>query len=101
MKKSKKYYTLQNAAGADVSIDLNNYRVICNNTNTRKSFHHKYLADLISRKYNNNIDLFRNTYVSRAGVDREARQVKRLNDRIDRLRAQIDTLVCKRDLLVS
>ena len=101
MKKSKQYYTLQNAAGADVSIDLNNYKVICNNTNQRKGFHHKYLFNLIHRKYQGNIDLFRTTYVSRAGVDRDAQQVKKLNDRIDRLRAQIDTLVSKRDQLTS
>ncbi|NCZ64667.1 MAG: hypothetical protein EBY62_12995 [Cellvibrionales bacterium] len=95
-KKSRKapaFYTLQNAAGKDVSIDLNNYRVICNKTGKSKSFYHKYLASLIERKYGNNIDRFRTEYVSReAAPDKHTRRVKQLQDRISRLYVQISNL---------
>ena len=56
-RKAKIFYTLQDAYGKDVSIDLNNYRVICNKTGKRKSFYHKYLFNLIHRKYEGNICL--------------------------------------------
>ena len=84
MKKSRKakvFYTLQDAYGKDVNIDLNNYRVICNKTGKRKSFYHKYLHNLIQRKYEGNIDRFRTEYVSReAAPDKNERsESTRLN----------------------
>ena len=95
-KKSRRapaFYTLQNAAGEDVSIDLNNYKCICNKTGKRKSFYHRYLASLIERKYGNNIDRFRTEYVSReAAPDKHARKVKQLQERISRLYVQISNL---------
>ena len=92
-RRAKVFYTLQNAAGKDVRIDLNNYRVICNKTGKRKSFYHKYLHNLIVRKYNGNIDTFRTTYVSReAAPDKRQRRVKQLQARISRLYVQLSNL---------
>jgi hypothetical protein len=92
-RRAKRFYTLQNAAGKDVNIDLNNYKIVCNKTGKHKSFYHKYLADLIARKYNNNIDLFRQSYVSReAAPDQNQRRAKQLQDRISRLYVQISNL---------
>ena len=92
-RKAKAFYTLKDKNLNDVNIDLNNYRVICNKTGKQKSFYHKYLADLIARKYNNNIDLFREGYVSReAAPDKHERKVKQLQDRISRLYVQISNL---------
>jgi len=91
--KTKHMYTLQNANNQSVQIDLANYQVICNVTNTRKQFYHKYLFDLITRKYAGNIDLFRTTYVSRAGrphktqATRVAEQIERARDRLEQLLA--------------
>jgi len=92
-RRAKRFYTLQTAAGNDVRIDLNNYRVICNKTGKRKSFYHKYLHNLIERKYGNNIDRFRTEYVSReAAPDQNERRVKQLQERISRLYVQISNL---------
>jgi hypothetical protein len=92
-RRAKAYYTLQNAAGADVSIDLNNYKIICNTTGEHKSFYHKYLAGMIKRKYGNNIDRFRTEYTSRAAApDKNQRRAKQLQDRISRLYVQISNL---------
>ena len=92
-RKNKVFYTLKDKNLNDVQIDLNNYRVICNKTGKSKSFYHKYLAGLIQRKYNNNIDRFRTEYVSReAAPDKHARRVKQLQDRISRLYVQISNL---------
>ena len=92
-RRAKALYTLQNAAGQDVSIDLNNYKAICNKTGKRKSFYHKYLAGMIKRKYGNNIDRFRTEYVSReAAPDKNERRAKQLQDRISRLYVQISNL---------
>ena len=89
----KQFYTLKNAAGRDVQIDLNNYRVVCNKTGKSKSFYHKYLHNLINRKYNGNIDTFRTTYVSReAAPGRDARRVAHLTERIQKLSVQISNL---------
>ena len=46
-----KMYTLVNNTGRSVTIDLNNYRCICNITGKRTRFHHEYLNGLIHRKY--------------------------------------------------
>ena len=96
MKKSRKakvFYTLLNKNGSEVNIDLNNYKVTCNKTGKRKSFYHKYLHNMIVSKFNSNIDLFRDTYVSReAGPDKNARKVEALQARIDRHFKQINIL---------
>jgi len=92
-RRAKVLYTLQNAAGADVSIDLNNYKIICNKTGKSKSFYHKYLAGLIERKYGNNIDRFRTEYVSReAAPDRNQRRADHLISRIQKLSVQLSNL---------
>ena len=92
-RKAKVYYTLQNADGRDVQIDLNNYKVTCTKTGKRKSFYHKYLHNMIVTKFNSNIDLFRNSYVSReAGPSRNERKVQQIKQRIDRYFVQISNL---------
>ena len=85
-RKAKVYYTLQNADGRDVRIDLNNYKVTCTVTGNRKGFYHKYLKALIERDYNNNIDTFRTTYVSREAkrVNQTQRKLDNIHDRISR-----------------
>jgi len=100
-RKAKVFYTLQDAYGKDVRIDLNNYRVICNKTGKRKSFYHKYLFNLISRKYESNIDRFRTEYTSReAAPSKNERRAKQLQARIDRLYNQIRELKATRNELV-
>lgn len=91
--KAKHFYSLNNSSGAPVNIDLNNYRVECVKTGQRKQFYHKYLFNLISRKYEGNIDLFRTTYVSRAAApDKTERRAQQLQMRISRLYVQISNL---------
>lgn len=101
-RKAKVHYTLQDAYGKDVSIDLNNYNVVCTKTGKPKSFYHKYLYNLIQRKYEGNIDRFRTEYVSReaapSGNERKAQQI---NDRIQRLMSTIADLEVKRDDLLA
>ena len=92
-RRSKQFYQLFDKNQRLVSIDLNNYNVICVKTGKRKSFYHKYLAKLINDKYHNNIDIFRNTYVSReAAPSAHERRVKQLTDRISRLSVQLSNL---------
>ena len=87
------FYTLKDKNLNDVQIDLNNYRVICNKTGKSKQFYHKYLAGLIERKYNNNIDLFREGYVSReAAPSSNERRVNHLVERIQKLSVQLSNL---------
>ena len=89
----KQFYTLKNAAGRDVQIDLNNYKVQCVKTGKLKSFYHKYLFNLIVRKYQGNIDTFRTTYVSReAAPSQNERRVKTLVERIQKLSVQLSNL---------
>ena len=101
-RKAKVHYTLQDAYGKDVNIDLNNYNVVCTKTGKPKSFYHKYLYNLIQRKYEGNIDRFRTEYVSReaapSGNERKAQQI---NDRIQRLMSTIADLEVKRDDLLA
>ena len=92
MKKSTHLYPLLNNAGETVQIDLNAEQVTCTKTGETKRFYHKYLAGLIERKYQNNIDLFRNTYTSRAAVDPRERKAKQIQERIDRLSYQLKEL---------
>lgn len=96
--RTKHYYTLLNRDGREVSIDLANYKVRCTITGARKRFYHKYLAGLIERDYANNIDTFRDTYVSRAGRPTKT-QAERLEDQIDRARARLNQLLGKRAAL--
>lgn len=91
-RKAKQFYTLQNAAGRDVNIDLNNYRVICNKTGARKQFYHKYLFNLITRKYAGNIDTFRETYMSRTGDGARERKLQRLKASLDRHMCRVNEL---------
>jgi uncharacterized protein YceH (UPF0502 family) len=92
-RKAKAYYTLQNATGDLVQIDLNNYPVQCVKTGKRKSFYHKYLAGLIERKYGNNIDRFRTEYVSReAAPSQNQKRVTHLVSRIQKLSVQLSNL---------
>ena len=92
-RKAKVFYTLQNAAGNDVRIDLNNYKVKCNKTGKAKQFYHKYLFNLIHRKYAGNIDTFRTEYVSReAAPNQNERRVKHLVERIQKLSVQLSNL---------
>jgi len=92
-RKAKAYYTLKDKNLNDVKIDLNNYRVVCNKTGKSKQFYHKYLAGLIERKYNNNIDLFREGYVSReAAPSQNERRKNQLVARIQKLSVQLSNL---------
>ena len=92
-RRAKVFYTLQNAAGKDVSIDLNNYKIVCNKTGKTKSFYHRYLAGLIERKYGNNIDRFRTEYVSReAAPSQNERRKNQLVARIQKLSIQLSNL---------
>lgn len=99
-RKAKVVYVLQDAYGKDVNIDLNNYKVICTKTGKRKSFYHKYLFNLISRKYEGNIDRFRTEYVSReAAPNKQERRRKQIENRINRLKAQLQELVAEKQSL--
>jgi hypothetical protein len=92
-RKAKQFYSLVNKAGKQVNIDLNNYKVTCTSTGNSKSFYHKYLYNMIVTKFQSNIDLFRETYVSReAGPSRNDRKVQQIQDRIDRYFKQISNL---------
>ena len=92
-RKAKIFYTLKDKNQNDVRIDLNNYRVICNKTGKSKSFYHRYLAGLIERKYGNNIDLFREGYVSReAAPSSNERRKNQLITRIQKLSVQLSNL---------
>ena len=101
-RKAKQYYTLKDKNLNDVQIDLNNYRVICNKTGARKSFYHKYLHNMIQNKFNGNIDLFREGYVSRqAGPSKKDRQVAQLQAQIERARARLNQLNDRLSLINS
>ena len=92
-RKAKVFYVLQDAYGKDVNIDLNNYRVICNKTGKSKQFYHKYLFNLIHRKYEGNIDRFRTEYVSReAAPDKNQRRAAQIIERIQKLSVQLSNL---------
>lgn len=86
------YYTLLDNNSNQVQIDLANYKCICNVTKQQKSFHHRYLYELITRRYNSNIDLFRTTYISRAGRPRKS-EAERLAEQIERACTRLDQLI--------
>lgn len=87
-----KFYTLRDAHGRDVRIDLNNYRCICNITGRRVTFHHKYLFGLIHRKYEGNIDRFRVEYVTTQAAARQKR-ARDIQRRINLLTVQLQGLM--------
>ena len=92
-RKTKQFYTLKDKNLNDVQIDLNNYKVTCNATGKRKSFYHKYLHNMIVSKYNSNIDLFREGYVSReAAPGKNERRKNHLIARIQKLSVQLSNL---------
>lgn len=92
-RKAKVFYSLLNKDGKEVNIDLNNYKVTCTVTGNRKSFYHKYLHNMIVTKFDNNIDLFRDTYVSReAGPTRNERKAEKIQDRINLLLYKVKEL---------
>ena len=92
-RKAKQFYSLLNKDGVEVNIDLNNYKVKCSVTGNSKSFYHKYLHNMIVTKFDSNIDLFRDTYVSReAGPTRNERKAERLQDRINVLLYKVKEL---------
>ena len=92
-RKAKVFYSLLNKNGVEVNIDLNNYKVTCTVTGNRKSFYHKYLHNMIVTKFDNNIDLFRDTYVSReAGPTRNERKAEKIQDRINLLLYKVKEL---------
>jgi len=97
-RRAAKFYTLLNHLGRDVTIDLNNYRCICNITHKRSTFHHEYLNGLIHRKYQGNIDLFRDTYVTTQAAARQ-RRARDIQARIDRLTSQLNTLMQQKNQL--
>lgn len=98
--KTKHHYTLQDRNNQPVQIDLANYKCICTITGARKSFYHKYLYNLIQKRYGGNIDTFRTTYISRAGRPSKT-QAERLNEQIDRARAKLQQLINKQQQLVN
>ena len=96
-RKNKQFYSLLNKDNKPVNIDLNNYKVTCTVTGKSKSFYHKYLHNMIVTKFDNNIDLFRDTYVSReAGPTRNERQAEKIQDRINLLLYKVKELKAKK-----
>lgn len=92
-RKAKQFYSLLNKDGVEVNIDLNNYKVKCSVTGNSKSFYHKYLHNMIVTKFDSNIDLFRDTYVSReAAPSKNERKAERLQDRINLLLYKVKEL---------
>ena len=92
-RKAKQFYSLLNKDGVEVNIDLNNYKVTCTVTGNRKSVYHKYLHNMIVTKFDSNIDLFRDTYVSReAAPSKNERKAERLQDRINVLLYKVKEL---------
>lgn len=92
-RKAKQFYSLLNKDGVEVNIDLNNYKVKCSVTGNSKSFYHKYLHNMIVTKFDSNIDLFRDTYVSReAAPSKNERKAERLQDRINVLLYKVKEL---------
>ena len=101
-RKAKVFYSLLNKDGKEVNIDLNNYKVTCTITGKRKSFYHKYLHNMIVTKFDNNIDLFRDTYVSReAGPTRNERKAEKIQDRINLLLYKVKELKAEKNALAG
>ena len=104
VKKSRKAihnYIFDNENDCKVEIDLNNYVAICTVTGNEKRFYHSYLANMIEKKFDNNIDTFEQTYVSREGQSGQVntRKVAQLEERISKLYTTIRELKAKRDTI--
>ena len=103
-KKSRKAvhnYNFIDQNGTAVTVDLNSYVAVCSVTGNPKRFYHAYLANLINSKYDGNIDVFEQNYVSREGRSEEvaAKRSADLQDRIDSLYDKIATLKSKQQEL--
>ena len=96
-KKSRKKvhnYNFINQNGEQVQVDLNNYVARCTVTGNEKGFYHSYLANLIDTKYDGNIDVFEQNYVSREGKagDVAARKAEAIQVRIEKMYDKIKEL---------
>lgn len=103
-KKSRKAvhnYNFIDQNGTAVTVDLNDYVATCTRTGNPKRFYHAYLANLINSKYDGNIDVFEQNYVSREGKSEEAaaNKAQAIQDRIDSLYDKIATLKLKKEEL--
>ena len=87
--------------GDEKPVNLNGYIAKCNVTGEEKRFYHSYLGNLIETKYNNSLELFESTYVSRAGqtVNSAVTKAAQLEERISALYSKIRDLKAKRDEL--
>lgn len=96
-------YTFNTDQGVTADINLKGYRAICTVTKQPKQFHHTYLANLITHKYNHNFDTFVDTYVSREGLAQKnkGKRVEQIKSKIDKLYNQIRLLKTERDTLVE
>ena len=104
-KKSRKAvhnYIFDNDNDCKVQIDLNSYEVKCSVTGNVKKFYHKYLANMIATKFENNIDTFEQNYVSREAAPSSAdRKLEKLEARITRMYNQIRELKAKKAELIA
>ena len=105
VKKSRKAvhnYSFDSESGEKVTIDLNNYTVKCSVTGNVKKFYHKYLANMIEKKFDNNIDVFEANYVSREAAPAPSeRKAQKIQERIDRLFYQIKELKARKAELAT
>ena len=99
-KKKGRARKVHNYEFEDQTVNLNGYVAICNRTGNEKRFYHSYLANLISKKYNNNFAQFESEYVSRegAGLDRAVNEVNKIENQIARYQ---DRIVALQDKLNS
>ena len=101
-RKAQHFYIFDNDNDCKVRIDLNNYEVKCSKTGNVKKFYHKYLANMIETRFDNNIDTFEKTYVSReAGPSKNERKAEKIQDRINRLLYQIKELKAEKNALAG
>lgn len=94
-------YSFLTDEGTTADIDLKGYRAICTVTKQPKQFHHTYLANMITNKFDGNFDKFCDTYVSREGLAQKnkGKRVEQIKDKIDSLYNQIRLLKTERDTL--
>lgn len=101
-KKSRKKvhnYLFDNENDCKVEVNLNGYVAVCTVTGNEKKFYHSYLANMIEKKYDNNIDTFEQTYISREGkgIINKANKVKDVEKQITKLYNRIRQLKSLRD----
>ena len=94
---------IHNYTFGHTTINLNGYQATCTVTGLKKRFYHSYLANLIKTKYDDSLQTFESTYVSRAGRTAAVphKKAKELQSRIDRMYAQIRILKDKKASLVT